>query len=195
MTDAAAAQAGARVYVGFRSPYSRLGLHVIARAGEGARVRAIAFTGPPEGMAFADPTANPAKRAYYVQDVARMTRRMGLPLARPDPFDPDYRLANRALAAAAADAKGFAFALAVSDLRWGEGRDISDPAVLARAAQEAGWTGFDAERISRDPEVSARLKAERALIEADGVFGVPFLVDAGEKFWGHDRIELWAEGV
>jgi hypothetical protein len=35
-----------RCYFGFRSPYSRLGLHKLARAGFDGRL--IAFTGPPE---------------------------------------------------------------------------------------------------------------------------------------------------
>ncbi len=40
-----------RVYHSFRSPYSRLGLHKVSRAG--LDVELIAFTGPPEGTPFA----------------------------------------------------------------------------------------------------------------------------------------------
>ena len=36
--------------------------------------------------------------------------------------------------------------------------------------------------------------ADRDLIRADGVFGVPFRVDGSEKYRGHDRFELWLEG-
>ena len=48
-----------RVYFSFRSPYSRLGLHLIDRAG--LDVELIPFTGPPDGAPFVDPSANPAK--------------------------------------------------------------------------------------------------------------------------------------
>lgn len=76
-----------RIYHSFRSPYSRLGLHVIDRAK--LDVELIPFTGPPDGIPFNDPTTNTLKLAYARLDVHRMTKRMGLPLSPPDPFDVD----------------------------------------------------------------------------------------------------------
>jgi len=180
-----------RCYFGFRSPYSRLGLHKLARAG--AELDLIAFTGPPEGTPFADPTANPYKAAYYAQDVVRMSARMGLPVALPDPFDVDFRAANRAFVAADRAGLAMPFALAVSDARWGEGRDISDVSVLQDCAAAAGWSGYDPDTLAADLSISETFKAQRAWIEQDGVFGVPFLVDDAEKFWGQDRFDLWLE--
>jgi len=182
-----------RCYFGFRSPYSRLGLHKIARAGFDGRL--IAFTGPPEDAGgFADPAANKYKRDYYVHDVIRMTARLNLPIALPDPFDVDWAPANRAFQAANREGAGLAFALAVSDARWGEGKDVSDPDVLAACAENAGWTLPDLDALKADGDIKARFKADRALIQSDGVFGVPFLVDGDQKYWGHDRFDLWLEG-
>lgn len=179
-----------RCYFGFRSPYSRLGLHKLAGVDFGGRL--IAFTGPPEDAGgFADPAANRYKRDYIVQDVLRVTAAMGLPLALPDPFDVDWAPANRAFQAADRAGRGMAFALAVSDARWGEGRDISDPAVLADCAAAAGLPAPDVEALAADPDIRARFRADRELICADGVFGVPFLVDGAEKYWGQDRFDLW----
>jgi len=184
---------GLRCYFGFRSPYSRLGLHKLA--GAGFKGRLIAFTGPPEDAGgFADPTANKYKRDYIVQDVIRITAAMGLPIALPDPFDVDWAPANRAFQAADRDGRAMAFALAVSDARWGEGKDVSDPGVLAACAEAAGWTLPDLDALKADADIKARFKADRDLIQADGVFGVPFLVDGREKFWGQDRFDLWIEG-
>lgn len=181
-----------RCYFGFRSPYSRLGLHKIAGAGFDGRL--IAFTGPPEDAGgFADPAANKYKRDYYVHDLVRMTMRMGLPVARPDPFEVDWAPSNRAFQAANRDGKGLAFALAVSDARWGEGRDVSDPDVLGACAKAAGWTPPDLDALKTDADLKARFRADRDLISADGVFGVPFLVDGSDKYWGHDRFDLWIE--
>lgn len=180
-----------RCYFAFRSPYSRLGLHKLARAGfEGDLV---IFTGPPEDAPFNDPAANRYKLAYYQQDVFRMTVRMGLPLALPDPFDPDYRLANLSFIAAQNAGKGLDFAVAVSDARWGEGKNISEPEVLADAAKAAGWAGFDPDAISTDDTLAQTIKDQRALIAADGIFGVPFLIDGPNKYWGQDRFDLWLE--
>lgn len=181
-----------RCYFGFRSPYSRLGLHKLARAGFEGRL--IAFTGPPEDAGgFADPTANKYKRDYYVHDVIRMTARLDLPIALPDPFDVDWAPANRAFQAANRDRKGLAFALAVSDARWGEGKDVSDPGVLAVCADSIDWTLPDLDALKADADIKARFKADRELIEADGVFGVPFLVEGDQRYWGQDRFDVWLE--
>lgn len=180
-----------RCYFAFRSPYSRLGLHKLARAGFDGEL--VIFTGPPEDAEFADPTRNKYKLAYYQQDVFRMTVRMGLPLALPDPFDPDYRLANLSFIAAQNAGKGLDFAVAVSDARWGEGKNISEPQVLAEAAKAAGWDGFDPHVISADDTLAQTIKDQRALIAADGIFGVPFLIDGPNKYWGQDRFDLWLE--
>lgn len=181
-----------RVYHGFRSPYSRLGLHIVKRAGLDADI--IAFTGPPDGVAFADTSTHPLKRAYYGQDVPRMTMRMGLPIRMPKPFDVDFAPANRALTLAAIEGRGLDFALAVSDARWGSGEDISSLEVLEAAAGAIDWPADKVRKSQFDAGVRAAMEAQRALIAEDGVFGVPFAVADGAKFWGHDRFEVMVEG-
>ncbi len=193
----------ARVYFGFRSPYSRLGLHRLARADAAARpgLKVMPFTGPPEGVPFTDPVQNPLKRAYYNEDAPRATRAMGLPIRSPEPFDVDWAPANRAAIAAEAAGCGLAFALAVSDARWGEGRDISDMTVLEDAAARAGWDAAAVGAAQSELDVKTAAKAQRAFIEGDGVFGVPFAVletrkdekTRTQKFWGQDRFDLFLE--
>ncbi len=182
-----------RVYHGFRSPYSRLGLHIIERAG--LDVELIPFTGPPDGVAFSDPVANRPKLAYYSIDAPRMTMRMGLPISRPSPFDVDYTPANKALTAAARDGHALSFAIAVSDARWGEGKNISKVDLLAACAEKAGWTADAVKAAQNDPEIEAAMQEHRQLIEKDGVFGVPFAVVNGAKYWGHDRFALLVEDL
>ena len=57
----------------------------------------------------------------------------------------------------------------------------------------AGWDGFDPDVISADDTLAQTIKDQRALIAADGIFGVPFLIDGPNKYWGQDRFELWLE--
>ena len=185
-----------RVYFGFRSPYSRLGLHKVARAGLADRVLTtlIPFTGPAGGAAFLDPTGSPPKLGYYAEDAPRMTARMGLPFAFPQPFEADYAPTNRAFYAARAAGRALPFALAVSDARWGEGRDIGDADVIAGCARAAGVPeGTD---LTAAPDEA---KPDRARLEDDGAFGVPFAVlerdGARERFWGQDRFDLLVEAV
>lgn len=189
----AALSTEARIYHAFRSPYSRLGLHVIKRAGLDPAI--IPFTGPPDGVPFSDPVANPPKLLYYMQDAPRMTRRMGLPMARPDPFEVDFAPANRALVAAGRDGRGLDFAIAVADARWGDGVNISSLDALRDAARKIGWSAEAAAAAQTDAAIDAELSAHRRMIAEDGVFGVPFAVCGKEKFWGHDRCELFVEAV
>jgi 2-hydroxychromene-2-carboxylate isomerase len=88
---------------------------------------------------------------------------------------------------------GLAFALAISDARWGEGKNVSDPAVIANAATAAGWEGYDAGAVAADAAITSKLAANRDQIAQDGVFGVPFLVDGQNKYWGQDRFDIWLE--
>lgn len=180
-----------RVYHSFRSPYSRLGLHLLNRAGITPQL--IPFTGPPEGDEFFDPVTSKSKRAYYMTDVPRMTMRMELPIKPPNPFDVDLTPSYKAAVAAEEDGKGMAFALAVCDARWGEGKNISEIGVLKDCAEKAGWSGEAVEAAQTALSVGKALKKQRALIEEDGVFGVPFAVMNGAKYWGHDRFQLLVE--
>ena len=177
-----------RVYHSFRSPYSRLGLHVLARAGLKAEL--IPFTGPPEGAKFDDPAANPLKLSYYLLDAPRMTMRMGLEIMPPNPFEVDLAPSYKAAVAAAQDGKGLDFALAVSDARWGRGRDVSDLSVLEDCAEAAGWDAKAISAAQNDSAVRAEMARHRGLIAQDGVFGVPFAVMGAQKYWGHDRFDL-----
>ncbi len=180
-----------RVYHAFRSPYSRLGLHVIDRAG--LDVELIAFTGPPDGVTFSDPTASKPKLAYYGIDAPRMTMRMGLPIARPNPFDVDFCPANKGAVAAMRDGKGLAFTLSVADARWGEGKNVSDMSVLEACAEQCGWSAEALRGAQDDADITATLQKQRAQITEDGVFGVPFAVRGASKYWGHDRFDLLVE--
>lgn len=182
-----------RVYHSFRSPYSRLGLHILNQAGLTPEL--IPFTGPPEGDEFFDPVTSKSKRAYYMLDVPRMTMRMGLAIRPPDPFDVDLTPSYKAAVAAERDGVGMPFALAVCDARWGEGRNISDLEVLKDCAKQVDWTADEVETAQSALSVGKTLKKQRQYIEEDGVFGVPFAVYGASKYWGHDRFNLLVEEV
>jgi len=78
----------------------------------------------------------------------------------------------------------------------GKSYALGDPvvlAVLAGAAQTAGWSGYDAEALAADASLAQTLEDQRAQIQSDGVFGVPFLIDGRDRYWGQDRFDLWVE--
>ncbi|MCQ8183765.1 DsbA family protein [Parvularcula maris] len=184
-----------RVYFHFRSPYSRIGLHHIARAGlEKKHALSLhVFTAPAGGAAFLNPTDSKPKLRYIMEDAPRMTMRAGLPIMPPLRPEPDYGAAIAAFHVAREYGAGLPFALAVSDARWGKAEDIADPDVLQTCAAQAGLpSGAD---LTAAP--AGAMAADEAAVEQDGAFGVPFAVlDEGgskQKFWGQDRFELLVE--
>ena len=139
----------------------------------------------------------PAKGANMWRDLERITARDGLPFRRPDPFPQHSVLAARTALALANDARP-AFTRAVYAAEFGEGKQISDRAVIAAllAAQ-----GLDAETTlarAESGENKDRLKAQTQIAIDAGVYGAPSFVTAdGELFWGNDRLEQaidWAAG-
>ncbi|MEM8985731.1 MAG: DsbA family protein [Pseudomonadota bacterium] len=184
-----------RAYFAYRSPYSRLGLHQLAASGLEADV--IPFTGPPEGEPFrnANLDMSSAYYSYVAEDVLRETMRAGLPIAMPDPFDIDFTPAINAFLAAKREGAGLAFAIAASDARWGEGKNLSDLSVLKDVAHAAGLAPNLVEAAQADAQIEEDLREGRKLIEQDRVFGVPFFVSGDQKYWGQDRFNRLLEDL
>ncbi len=188
-----------RIYYSFRSPYSRLGLHKVARAKlpELLLTRLIPFTGPANDAPFFDPMSSPPKFAYYAEDAPRMTTRMGLEMKLPDPFDVSYSRAYKAFFMADREGKGLDYALAVSDARWGEGRNVSDMDVLSTCATIVGLDADMPATAKSDQSLNDALEKCAIDINKDQAFGVPFAVlekdGRIQKFWGQDRFDLLVE--
>ncbi len=182
-----------RVYFSFRSPYSRLGLHKIGKIPRINQVNLmlIPFIRPAGGAPFLNPTDSPPKMAYYAEDAPRETHRMGLSMKMPDPFEVDFFPANLALAAAQDQGHGLAFALAVSDCRWGDGDNISKPIVLEKCAKQAGLALDFISAAQKRENTENLIESYKDLCDQDGAFGVPFAAleidHITHKFWGQDR--------
>ncbi|MEM9284919.1 MAG: DsbA family protein [Pseudomonadota bacterium] len=186
-----------RIYFHFRSPYSRLGLHVIAQAklNQAIDVRMIPFTKTAGDAAFLNPTDSMPKIRYMMEDAPRMAARMGLPFSGPRPMEVDYGASLSAFYVARAEGLALPFALAISDARWGAAQNISDPELLKAAGADVGVVGD----VSAAPD-RGEIEADEALIDADGVFGVPFATldlegQKKQRFWGQDRFALLVEAL
>ncbi|MCI5044136.1 MAG: DsbA family protein [Aquisalinus sp.] len=190
-----------RVYFSFRSPYSRLGLHKVRLAGIESKIsiKIIPFIAVAEGVPFFDPMSSPPKMAYYMEDAPRMTKRLGLPMRPPNPFDVSLTRANRAFVAADNLGRGLEYAIAVSDARWGKGQNISDMSVLAACAEEVGLPPDMPKQAKTDAAIASALEKCAEQSAGDEVFGVPFAVlESGgsvQKFWGQDRFDLLPEVI
>jgi 2-hydroxychromene-2-carboxylate isomerase len=79
--------------------------------------------------------------------------------------------------------------------RWAEGHDIADRAVLGDCARDAGLSRDDFLKGLDDEHYRNALWARALAGLEEGVFGVPFFVVDGERFWGNDRLEFLLDAL
>lgn len=135
------------------------------------------------------PQRHPFRQEYRLQELARLSTRSGLPLnIQPAHWPTNAAPASCAVIAVAAQG-GDAGAVAHAFLRavWAEERDIADPDVVADVLSAHGLdVGTLAEAIKT---AEAQFAENKDLAIANGVFGAPFYVIDGERFWGQDRLD------
>jgi 2-hydroxychromene-2-carboxylate isomerase len=134
------------------------------------------------------PAEIPAKRRFTYRFVLWRARRLGMPLRMPPahPFNPLAAL--RLVIAAGSDARAAGTVLTAA---FGEGRDLTDPAVIAELAARLGVA--EPQAAVADPAIKQRLRDNTQWACARGVFGVPTLVIGEELFWGHDAFDMAIE--
>ena len=131
------------------------------------------------------PAEIPSKRRFTYRFVLWRARRLGLPLRMPPahPFNPLAAL--RLVIAAGSDLRAAATVLKAV---FGDGRDVTDAAVIGELAAQLGVT--DPQSALADPAVKQRLRDNTLWASSRGVFGVPTLVIGEELFWGQDAIDM-----
>jgi 2-hydroxychromene-2-carboxylate isomerase len=179
------------------SPYSWIALMRAERfaADHGVRwiPRPIVYAALLDAHRLVGPVEVPAKRRYTFIDVQRSAARAGLRLVGP-PAHPFRSIeALRTICLFAGDPAELALAARIADAAWGEGRALTDLAVLTDIVSRAGLDARGlAERIA-DERVKTQLRRNTDEALGLGVFGVPSFVLDGELFWGHDRLEHLAD--
>ena len=137
------------------------------------------------------PDRHPSRQEYRLQELARQSRKLGMPLNPKPAFWPvNGAPAAYAIIAAQASGGGSVAALAQGVLRalWAEERNIAEDDTIRDCLGAAGFDpGLADKGLLMGAETYAR-NTEEAV--AAGVFGSPFyVVDTGQKFWGQDRLD------
>jgi len=132
----------------------------------------------------------PVKSAYNVKDLADWSLNTGLAITFPPPVFPVNSARAMRLAILLAD-EGLLvpFALAIYRRYFGNGEDISDPAVLADTLVAIGAAADTLMAQSDTPEVRSQLRANTEEAIERGAFGVPtFYLDGSDMYFGVDRL-------
>ncbi|MFR9731945.1 2-hydroxychromene-2-carboxylate isomerase [Saccharopolyspora sp. MS10] len=189
-----------RFYFSLRSPYSWLAYREIRERHPEllARLEWIPFWEPDErfaallaerGARFPYAAMSRAKHLYVLQDVARLAKARGLAVAWPVDREPVWEVAHLPYPLAVRAGRGHDYLAAVYRARWEQGRDISDPAVIAGIGAELGLDPARVAGAADDDALRAEGLASLLRVCREGVFGVPFLIAGRERFWGLDRLE------
>lgn len=129
-----------------------------------------------------------SRQEYRLQELKRGAVATGLSLnLKPAHWPTDHVPASAAIMVAAdREAKPGQLAQAFLSAVWAEDKDIADPVVIA---EKLALVGVDATTIA-DDLLAAESRVERNTAEAiaAGVFGAPFYVVEGARFWGADRL-------
>lgn len=136
------------------------------------------------------PVTIPAKGKYLFSDLKLWSKFYGVPFRFPDKFPISSLLPMRAATAALRGNKGVAFCQAVMRAHFGEGRDISDPAVVQSVADGVGLDGATLLAATQEQEVKDSLRKNTEEAIARGAFGAPTFFAGDRMFWGNDRLPL-----
>lgn len=196
-----------RFYFNLRSPYSWIGGRWLESFinQTGVEVEYIPFWEVDEqsqvmlsdrgGEHYYTPMSK-AKHMYILQDIKRITDRLGLTLRWPPaPPDQHWEIPHLAYLWARRQGLGSEFLSAVLEARWQRGEDICDSQVVAAVAEQCGIDPDSAAGAYMRDDVRDESAGELMKAYEDGVFGIPFFVHGYNKFWGIDRFELFMRSV
>lgn len=137
----------------------------------------------------------PLKGDYARRDWERLSRLYGVPWRLPARFPIATMAAARIFywLEAAQPALAKPFAQSCYAAYFGAGRDIGDSGTLVTVGEAIGIAAGDLLAAIDDEASKQRLRAINAEALDKGVFGSPFFIVDGERFWGSDRLEMFAE--
>lgn len=169
------------------SPYAYLGLAQMSRLPPGVEVTLVPvlFGVMLNHHGQVGPAEIDSKRRFTYRFVVWRARSLGLPFRMPPTHPFNCLNAMRLVVAAGSD---LAAVQTGFDFVFRQGRDVSDPAVLAELGQALGIADVNA--ALSDSLVKQKLRSNTDWAVQKGVFGVPTYVAGNELFWGHDAFEM-----
>ena len=189
-------------YFDLSSPYGYVGAQLIDAVAD-RQGRQVIWKPFMLGAVFKDEGTQPLvfypkKGAYARRDMARTARLHDIPLNFPAKFPQMTVNASRIIYWTGdrdQDARR-RMSLAFYHGIFGEGKDISDKAVIREICEAEGFDWAEVEAAIADPVIKERLKEETQAALDRGVFGAPYFVVGDEPFWGVDhlpQLEKWLE--
>jgi len=187
-------------YFDFASPYGYIAAQSIdelaARYGRSVNWHAIVLDANFQSLERIRIPNSVMRSDYIRRDVARLAAFTQVPYKAPTSLGLHTEMAARLFHwfNDRDPEQGRKFAHAVYKAYFVDDRNIAQGEVLQDLCATQHVSPDQLQAIANDTSARARLKAEIDLAEARGVFGSPFFIVEGERFWGNDRLpqlERW----
>ena len=137
-----------------------------------------------------------AKGRYAGADLARWSRRYGVPLVRnPQTAKIDWAELARGVLLADDQGKARAYVDTVFAGMWVKQTDFTDRTAYAALLSEAGFDGPRFVAALSEGDLAARLDAATKAAAERGVFGAPTFLVGDEMFFGNDRLDFLGESL
>jgi 2-hydroxychromene-2-carboxylate isomerase len=183
-----------RFYFDFVSTYSHFAVHrieeVAARHGRTVDWRVVSLPHVFKANDAISPLQQPRKFEHNSQDILRIAAMTGIPFTKPEVRPLDARLPRQVFYWLKHSdprlAKGFA--CAVMTRYFGEGKEVRTVDQVLEAANGLSITRKMVEQAADDSAAKQALVDMLDMALADGMFGAPYAVVDGQRFWGHDRV-------
>ncbi len=182
-------------YFDFSSPYGYIAATQIdaiaARNGRAVNWRPILLGVVFKTTGMGPLPSVPMKGEYSMHDFARSARLYGVPYAMPKQFPFNAVQPSRVFYWLNGRDAGLArrFAQAAFHATFPGQQDIAAAEACAGIAATLGVKREETLAAVNDPAVKEKLRVEVDAAIKRGVFGSPFIVVDGEKFWGADRLD------
>jgi 2-hydroxychromene-2-carboxylate isomerase len=177
----------------YSSPYSYLACQqveaVAQRTGAELRWRPFLLGAVFKATGNVPPISTANKASWLLRDVQEWTSYLGLPPFRmPENFPINSLKANRLGLVAAEQGRIVPFSHAAFRAAFAEGKDLSDPQVLAGLARLAELDPEQALAKSETQEIKDALRRNTDEALSRGAFGAPTFFVGDELFFGNDRL-------
>lgn len=187
-------------YFDFASPYGYIAAQAIdalaERHGRTVNWHAIVLDANFQSLERIRIPSSVMRSDYIRRDVERLAVYMDVPYKTPSSLGLHTEMAARLFHwfNDRDPEQGRTFARSVFKAYFVDDRNIAQAEVLQELCSTEHISPNELQALANDSATRARLKAEIDLAEARGVFGSPFFIVEGERFWGNDRLpqlERW----
>jgi 2-hydroxychromene-2-carboxylate isomerase len=140
------------------------------------------------------PKRAPQRQAYRMMELKRWRDHLGVKVTLEPKFFPSNELPAAQCVIALREQGRMADAIKVAHAvlagLWAEEKNPGDPATLKTIIASCGLDADSTMKAGEAPEMTAKREAYTKHAIDQGVFGAPFFVIDGEKFWGQDRLDF-----